>query len=161
MAEICCKRLAGKAGRKKSPSGHHRTTLSDHIFETKALSTIGKNWLNSSICSICLHNMVNFGPLTAEIDWRVWSTLANFNGLRVLAPLLHGTPVLVVSQTLRRWTEGATYVWQGDHHVGIGQHSTSCCNEAVKLRIICKSVQIKNCKKNFKTLKRDKVLKRL
>jgi len=23
-----------------------------------------------------------------------------------------------VSQTLRRWTEGATYIWQGDHHVG-------------------------------------------
>jgi len=23
-----------------------------------------------------------------------------------------------VSQTLRRWTEGATYIWQGGHHVG-------------------------------------------
>jgi len=23
-----------------------------------------------------------------------------------------------VSQTLRRWTEGATYIWQGDHQVG-------------------------------------------
>jgi len=26
--------------------------------------------------------------------------------------------VMGVSQTLRRLTEGATYVWQGDHHVG-------------------------------------------
>jgi len=26
--------------------------------------------------------------------------------------------VVGVSQTLRRWTEGATYIWQGDHHVG-------------------------------------------
>jgi len=24
--------------------------------------------------------MVNFGPLTAEIGWRVWGTPANFNG---------------------------------------------------------------------------------
>jgi len=26
--------------------------------------------------------------------------------------------VVGVSQTLRRWTEGAIYVWQGDHQVG-------------------------------------------
>jgi len=36
--------------------------------------------------------MVNFGPLTAEICWRVfnWGTPANFNGFRVLAALLYG-----------------------------------------------------------------------
>jgi len=32
--------------------------------------------------------MVNFGPLAAEIDWRVWGTPSNFNGFRVLASLL-------------------------------------------------------------------------
>ena len=31
--------------------------------------------------------MVNFGPLMAEIYWRVWGTPANFNGFRVLAAL--------------------------------------------------------------------------
>jgi len=45
---------------------------------------------------------VNFGPLAAEIGPVVWGTPANFNGFRVLAALLHGTPVLGVSQTLRR-----------------------------------------------------------
>jgi len=35
-----------------------------------------------------------------------------------LAALLHGTPVVGVSQTLRRWTEGATCIRQGDHQVG-------------------------------------------
>jgi len=62
--------------------------------------------------------MVNFGPLAAEIGPVVWGTPANFNGFRVLAALLHGTPVLGVSQTLRRLTEGATYIRQGGHHVG-------------------------------------------
>jgi len=62
--------------------------------------------------------MVNFGLLTAEICWRVWGTPANFNGFHVLAALLHGTLVVVVSQTLRRWTEGATYIRQGGHHFG-------------------------------------------
>jgi len=48
--------------------------------------------------------MVNFGPLAADIDPVVWGTPANFNGFRFLAavPLLHGTPVLGISQTLRR-----------------------------------------------------------
>jgi len=38
--------------------------------------------------STCSHNMANFGPLTAEICWRVWGTLANFNGFRVMPSLL-------------------------------------------------------------------------
>jgi len=66
----------------------------------------------------CDHNMVNFGPLTAEIGLGVWGTPANSNRFRVLATLLYGSQVVSVSRTLRRWTEGATYVWQGDHHVG-------------------------------------------
>jgi len=41
------------------------------------------------------------GPLAAEIISLVWGTPANFSGFRVLAALLHGTPVLGVSQTLQ------------------------------------------------------------
>ena len=62
--------------------------------------------------------MVNFGLLEAEIGPVVWGTPANFNGFRVLAALLHGSQVVGVSQTMRRWTEGATYVRQDHHHVG-------------------------------------------
>jgi len=62
--------------------------------------------------------MVNFGLLTAEICSGVWGIPANFNGFRVLAALLHGTLVVGVNQTLRRWTDGATYIRQGGHHVG-------------------------------------------
>ena len=62
--------------------------------------------------------MVNFGPLAAEIVSSVWGTPANFNGFRVLAALVHGTLVVGVSQTLRRSTEGATYIRQGGHQVG-------------------------------------------
>jgi len=65
------------------------------------------NLLKSNTSSTRADNMVNFGPLTAEIRWQVWGTPANFNGFRVLAALLHGT-----------LAEGATYIWQGDNHVG-------------------------------------------
>jgi len=36
MSEMCCTLLTGNTGRKKSPSAHHRTTLSGYIFTTKA-----------------------------------------------------------------------------------------------------------------------------
>jgi len=62
--------------------------------------------------------MVNVGLLAAEIGLPVWGTRSHFNGLRVLAALLHSSKVVSVSQTLQRRTEGATYVRQGDHHVG-------------------------------------------
>ena len=62
--------------------------------------------LNSDISPTCRYNMVHFGPVTAEIRWRVWGTPANFNGFRVLAALLHGTLVVGVSQALRRRNRG-------------------------------------------------------
>jgi len=55
--------------------------------------------LNSNAYPTCPDNMVNFGPLAAEISWRVWGTTGNFNGFRFLAALLHGTLVVGVSQT--------------------------------------------------------------
>jgi len=57
-----------------------------------------KNLL-SNISPRCPHNMVNFGPLAAEILSLVWGTPGNFNGFRVLAALLHCTLVVGVSQT--------------------------------------------------------------
>ena len=102
----------------KSPSGHHRTTLSGYIFGTKACIDNRKHLLNSNTSSTRPDNIVNFSLLTAEICWQVWGTPAIFNGFRVLAALLHGTLVVGVSQTLRRSTQGATYIRQGGHHVG-------------------------------------------
>jgi len=72
--------------------------------------------LNSNISSTCPRNMVNFGLLTAEICCRVWGTQQISTDF--WAALLHGSLVVGVSQTLLRWTEGATYIRQGSHHVG-------------------------------------------
>jgi len=56
--------------------------------------------LNSNMSSTCLHNMVNFGPLTAEIGLGVWGTPANFNGFHVLPSLLQRCCALEAKQTL-------------------------------------------------------------
>jgi len=66
----------------------------------------------------CPYNMANFSPLAAEIISLVWGTPANFDGFCILAALLHDTLLLGVRQTLWRWTEGATYILQGGHHIG-------------------------------------------
>ena len=94
---MCCTWLTENAKRKNSPSAHHHTTLSGYIFATKACTDNRKKKLIKQ--QYLLHNMVNFGPLVAEIDPVVWGTPANFNGFRILAALLHDTLVLGVSHT--------------------------------------------------------------
>ena len=93
---------------KNSPSAHHRTTLSCYIFATKAHidNRKTKKLVKQQYLPHILHN-VNFGPLAAKIFSLVCGTPANFNGFRILAALLHCTVVVGISQTLRRWTEGA------------------------------------------------------
>jgi len=74
---------------KKSPSAHHCTTLSGYIFATEAHIDNGENLLSSNVSPTCPYNMLNFGPLAAEIVSLVWGTPTNFKRFRVLAALLH------------------------------------------------------------------------
>jgi len=101
-----CTWLAGNAGPKKSPKIGHLGTIAQLCWaissQLKHVLTIGKNLLNSDVSPTRPYNMVNIGPLTAEIRLGVWSTAANFNGFRVLASLLHGTLVVSISHTLQR-----------------------------------------------------------
>jgi len=88
---------------KKSPSAHHRTICRAISSQLRHESTIGKeSLLNSNTCSTCRHNMVNVGPLTAEIGSGVYGTPENFIGFLVFAALLHSIIVVDVSRTLRR-----------------------------------------------------------
>jgi len=84
--------------RQKSPSGHHPTNLSGYIFATKACIDNRKKLVKQQYLLYMSHNMVNFGPLAAEIVSLVSGTPGNFNGFRVWAALLHGTLVVGVSQ---------------------------------------------------------------
>jgi len=108
ISEICCMQLAGNTGRKN----RHLCTIAQLCraisSQLRYISAIRKkNLLNTNISPKCVYNMVNFGPLVAEICWRVWSTPTNFNGstnfhrFHILAALLHGTQVMGVVQTLR------------------------------------------------------------
>jgi len=119
-------RLTENARPKKVAKNCHLGTIAQLCraisSQPRHVSTFGTGLLSSSMASRCPLNMVNIGPLTSQICWRVWGTPANFNRFRILAALLHGSKVVGVSQTVRVETEGATYVWQATITLGIGQH---------------------------------------
>ena len=127
---------------KNSPTVHHRTTLSRHIFATKARIDNQKKIVKQQYLLHMSHNMLNFGPLTAEICWQVWGTPANFNEFRVLAALLNGTLVVGISQTLWQWTEAPPIFSRAAIMLGIGPHSSSICYKTVYTLVFHKTADL-------------------
>jgi len=88
---MCCTRLAENTGRKKVAKKRHLGTIAQICraisSQIRHVSTIGKNMLSPNMSSTCPHNMVNFGPLRAEIGSTIWGTPANFHWFRVLLEL--------------------------------------------------------------------------
>jgi len=80
----------------KSPINRHLGNIAQLCraisSQLRHVSTIEKNLLNSHVSPTCPHNMVNFGPLAAEIGSGVWGTPANFNGFRFASWQRYCTP---------------------------------------------------------------------
>jgi len=94
---MCCLRLAANTGRKKVAKNRHLGTIAQLCPAISShVSTIGKNLLSSNISSTCFHNMVNFGPLAADILSLVWGAPANFNGVEQRAPLIIGRATITL-----------------------------------------------------------------
>jgi len=120
-SEMCCTRLAGNTGRKNDAKNRHLGTIAQlcrpKSSQLRHVSTIGKKLVKQQYI---LHMPPQYGELRPTSGWDRFMSLgtpANFNGFRVLAALLHATFVVGVSQTLRRWTQGSTYIRQSGHHV--------------------------------------------
>jgi len=118
-SETCCARLAANAGPKKLPKIGHLGTIAQLCraisSQLRHIWTIGKRLVKQQYL---LHMSTQYGELRPTNGWDQLAGLGHpsyFNGYRVLAALLHGTLVVGVSQTLRRWTEGPTYIRQDDH----------------------------------------------
>jgi len=116
-SEMCCTRLAGNAEPKKSPSGHLRTTLSVVSLQLRYVSTIRKKLIKQQYL---LHMSSQYGELRPTNRWDLFESLGHpckFQRVSRLGSVTAPHSSIVgVSQTLRRWTEGATYIRQGGHH---------------------------------------------
>ena len=80
--------------------------------------TIGKNLLSTNMSSTCPHNIVNFQPINSWDRFDHLGHPSKFQLVSCLGSVTAWHLVVGVSWTLWRWTEGASYVRQGDHHVG-------------------------------------------
>jgi len=83
--------------------------------QLRHLSTIWKKHVKQQYLP---HMSLQYGPTSG---WDRFGSLGHpsyFQRLPHLGSITARHVVVGVSQTVRRWTQGATYVRQGDHHVG-------------------------------------------
>jgi len=86
--------------------------------QLRHISTIGKILVKQQYL---LHMSSQYGELRPTSCWDHFGSLGHpsyFQRLPRLGSVTARHVVVGVGQTLRRWTEGATYIRQGDHHVG-------------------------------------------
>jgi len=112
-----CARLAENARPKKSPKIGHLGTIAQLCraisLQLKHVLAIGKKLVKQQCL---LHMSPHYGELRRTNGWDRLAGLGHpiiFQRQRYCTALLVG-----VSQTLWCWTEGATCIRQGDHHVG-------------------------------------------
>ena len=100
-----CTRLAANTGRKKSPSRYHRTTLSGHIFATKAsIDNPKKNLLSSNTSSTCPDN----GELRPTNGWDRFGSLWHpYTFQRVLRLVPHSRHRAKIGEGRPLWRRGA------------------------------------------------------
>ena len=120
----------------KSPSGHHRTTLSGYIFVIKARINNRKKLVKQQYLFHISPNMVNFGPLTAEIDPVVCDTPENFNGFRVLAV----TAAMSLNGRQPNFARWLAVFWAGTQHIHfwgfLPRYGFSLCVQVLRSRIL-------------------------
>jgi len=94
--------------------------------QLRHISTIGKKLLSSNISSRCPYNMVNFGPLAAEIRWRVWGT--HYISTCIASWQRYCTAVKYwASAKLCGVEQRAPPIFGRATITGIGPHSSFCC----------------------------------
>jgi len=71
---MCCTRLSENTGYKKSPSGHHCTTLSGYIFATKACIDNQKKIVKQQYL---LHMSSQYGGLRHTSGWDRFGSLGH------------------------------------------------------------------------------------
>jgi len=86
--------------------------------QLRHVSTVGKKLVKQQYV---LHMSPQYGELRPTSGWDRSGSLrhpSKFRHVSRLGSITARHLVVGISQTLQRWTEGATYVRQGDHHVG-------------------------------------------
>jgi len=110
--------LAGNAGPKKPTKIGHLGTIAQLCraisLQLRHVSKIGKKLVKQQY----LPQMSSqYGELRSTNGWDPFVGLGHPSRFQRVSRLGSVTLVVGVSQTLRHWMEGATYIRQGGHHV--------------------------------------------
>ena len=119
-SETCCTWHAANTGCKKSSKNRHLGTIAQlcrscYIFSIKAHIDNQKKLVKHQYLP---HMPPQYGELRPTSGWDRSGSLGHpckFQQVSRLGSLTACTRVLGISHTLRRWTEGATYIQQGGH----------------------------------------------
>ena len=118
-SEMCCTlQMQDPKTRQKSPARHHRTTLSGHTFVTKAHID---NWKKTAKQQYLLHMSSQYGELQPTSGCDRFISLGHpckFQRVSRLGSVTAQHSSIGRHHTLWRWTEGATYIPHGGHHIG-------------------------------------------
>jgi len=119
---MCCTWSLKNTGRKNDAKNRHLGTVPQLYraisWQLRHVSTIGKKIVKQQYL---IHMSLHYGELRPTSGWDRFGSLGHpsyFQRLPHLGSVTARHVVVGVSQTLRRWTEDATCVRQGDHHVG-------------------------------------------
>jgi len=89
--------------------------------------------------------MVSFGPLTAEIGWRVWGTQKKFNGFCVLASLLYRRRTTEINRSLHDVRPSPwlvyLYFWGSCPLTAFNQVQNSPCVQVLRSPILAALLQ--------------------
>jgi len=113
MSETWCTRLAANTWRKNDAKNRHLAIIAQLCpaisSQLKHVSTIGKKLVKQQYV---LHKCAQYGELRPTSGWDRSGSLGDpckFQRVSRLGSVTARHLVVGVSQTLRRWTEGATY----------------------------------------------------
>jgi len=90
--------------------------------QLRHVSPIGKKLVKQQYLP---HTSLQYGELRPTSGWDLLASLGHsckFQRVSRLGRILHGSLVVGVSQTFRRWTEGVTYIRKAAITLGIGRH---------------------------------------
>ena len=116
-SETCCTRLAENTGRRNVAKNRHLGTIAQLCraisSQLRHVSTSGKKLVKQQYVLQMYSEYGELRPTNGSLEHP-----CKFQRVSRLGSVTARHLVVGVSQTVRRWTEGATYVRQGDHHFG-------------------------------------------
>jgi len=117
-SETCCTQIAEIQDAKKSPSGHHRTTLSGYNFATKAHIDSRKK-----LTAISPHTSSKYGELLPTSGWDRFVSLGHPSKFQRVTRLGFVTASTSHNGSQRNFARCLAFSWHGTLYIHFG----GCC----------------------------------